>query len=96
MVTDNTPAPNAEKTHIVGELEAEAKAPLERRFKLPQTHVHWLSKCLDKYGENYEVSTCYCLLMNSQITIMQLIVKYLIIRRSVYLIKAGHALNFLF
>ncbi|CAH1399015.1 unnamed protein product [Nezara viridula] len=43
-----------EKTHVVRDLESEAKAPRERNFKLPKNQVDWLCKCLDKYDDDYE------------------------------------------
>ncbi|XP_053986786.1 nucleolar protein 16 [Hylaeus anthracinus] len=43
-----------EKSHIAKELEADAKAPRIRTFKLPNNQVQFLTYLMDKYGEDYE------------------------------------------
>ncbi|XP_029046411.1 nucleolar protein 16 [Osmia bicornis bicornis] len=42
------------KVHVSEELEAEAKAPRRRMFKLPNSQVNFLTYLLDKYGEDYK------------------------------------------
>lgn len=42
------------KVHVVEELEAEAKAPRRRMFRLPNSQVHFLTYLMDKYGEDYK------------------------------------------
>ncbi|XP_066582380.1 nucleolar protein 16 [Prorops nasuta] len=44
----------AKKSHVAKELEAEARAPRERLFKLPKGQVQFLTYLLDKYGEDYK------------------------------------------
>ncbi|XP_014279945.1 nucleolar protein 16 [Halyomorpha halys] len=48
------PSVITEKTHVVRDLEVEAKAPRQRNFKLPKSQVDWICKCIDKYNEDYE------------------------------------------
>ncbi|XP_078039698.1 nucleolar protein 16 [Augochlora pura] len=43
-----------EKVHVAKELEAEAKAPRERLFRLPNSVVNFLTYLMDKHGEDYE------------------------------------------
>lgn len=43
------------KQHVVQELEAEAKTPRRRMFRLPNNQVHFLTYLMDKYGEDYKV-----------------------------------------
>lgn len=45
-----------QKTHVALELEAEAKAPRVKKFRLPDNQVRWLTKLIDKYGDDYKVS----------------------------------------
>lgn len=47
------------KTHVAMELEADARAPRKKNFRLPNGQVFWLSKLVDKYGEDFQVGTCY-------------------------------------
>lgn len=47
------------KVHVSQELEAEAKAPRRRMFKLPNNQVNFLTYLLDKYGEDYKVFTLF-------------------------------------
>lgn len=42
------------KLHVAQELEAEAKAPREKKFELPSGQVMWLSDLIDKYGDDYK------------------------------------------
>ncbi|XP_076644667.1 nucleolar protein 16 [Halictus rubicundus] len=42
------------KAHVVKELEAEAKAPRERLFRLPNSVVNFLTYLMDKYEEDYK------------------------------------------
>ncbi|XP_076623955.1 nucleolar protein 16 [Colletes latitarsis] len=42
------------KNHIVKELEAEAKAPRRRMFRLPNSQVQFLTYLMDKYEEDYK------------------------------------------
>lgn len=43
-----------EKIHVAEKLEAEAKAPRRRMFRLPNNQVHFLTYLMDKYGEDYK------------------------------------------
>lgn len=43
------------KSHVMENLEAEAKAPRERLFKLPKGQAQFLTYLIKKYGEDYEV-----------------------------------------
>lgn len=45
----------AVKSYVAEKLEAEAKAPRERLFKLPKGQVQFLTYLIEKYGEDYEV-----------------------------------------
>lgn len=47
---DMTPA----KVHVAQELEAEARAPRKRVFKLPNNQVQFLTYLMDKYEEDYK------------------------------------------
>lgn len=40
---------------VVENLEAEAKAPRERRFRLSNNQVQFATYMLDKYGDDYKV-----------------------------------------
>ncbi|KZC08038.1 PREDICTED: nucleolar protein 16 [Dufourea novaeangliae] len=42
------------KSHVVEELEAEAKAPRRKMFRLPKSQVHFLTNLIDKYGEDFK------------------------------------------
>ncbi|XP_076761723.1 nucleolar protein 16 [Xylocopa sonorina] len=42
------------KNYVAQELEAEAKAPRRRMFKLPKNQVYFLTYLMDKYGEDYK------------------------------------------
>lgn len=42
------------KAHVVETLEKEAKAPRERKIRLPKGQVEWLSYLLTKYGNDYK------------------------------------------
>lgn len=42
------------KIHIAQALEADAKAPRERMFRLPNGQVQFITYLLDKYGEDYK------------------------------------------
>lgn len=57
LMTDK-PRPKAKtcpsKAHIAEALEAEAKAPREKRFALPLGQVQFLTYLLNKYGDDYE------------------------------------------
>ncbi|KAF6198886.1 hypothetical protein GE061_006909 [Apolygus lucorum] len=46
--------PDPKKTHVAMELEADAKAPRQKNFCLPNSQVFWLTKLIDKYGEDYQ------------------------------------------
>ncbi|XP_072394596.1 nucleolar protein 16 [Diabrotica undecimpunctata] len=50
-VEEALPAP---KSHVVETLEEDAKAPRERKFRLPKNQVEWLSYLLEKYGNDYK------------------------------------------
>lgn len=45
----------ATKSYVAEKLEAEAKAPRERLFKLPKGQAQFLTYLIKKYGEDYEV-----------------------------------------
>lgn len=47
------------KVHVAQELEAEAKAPRKKMFKLPNNQVYFLTYLMDKYGEDYKVILFY-------------------------------------
>ncbi|XP_043279097.1 uncharacterized protein [Venturia canescens] len=42
------------KGHVAMNLEAEAKAPRERFFRLPNQQVHFVTYMMDKYGDDYK------------------------------------------
>ncbi|CAK9823393.1 Nucleolar protein 16 [Anthophora retusa] len=42
------------KIHVAEELEAQAKAPRRRMFRLPNSQVHFITYLMDKYGEDYK------------------------------------------
>ncbi|KAK9307374.1 hypothetical protein QLX08_002269 [Tetragonisca angustula] len=42
------------KVHVAQELEAEAKVPRRKMFKLPNSQVYFLTYLMDKYGEDYK------------------------------------------
>ncbi|XP_014240892.1 nucleolar protein 16 [Cimex lectularius] len=42
------------KTKVVEQLEAEAKIRGPKNFRLPNSQVHWLTKLLLKYGDDYK------------------------------------------
>lgn len=42
------------KVHVAQELEAEAKAPRKRVFRLPNNQVQFLTYLMDKYEEDYK------------------------------------------
>ncbi|XP_015184125.1 PREDICTED: nucleolar protein 16 [Polistes dominula] len=42
------------KIHVAQALERDAKAPRERRFRLPNGQVEFITYLLDKYGEDYK------------------------------------------
>ncbi|KAK1130461.1 hypothetical protein K0M31_018593 [Melipona bicolor] len=42
------------KVHVAQELEAEAKAPRRKMFRLPNNQVYFLTYLMDKYGEDYK------------------------------------------
>lgn len=42
------------KIHVAEELEADAKAPRKRMFRLPKSHVEFITYMLDKYNEDYK------------------------------------------
>ncbi|KAK2586220.1 hypothetical protein KPH14_001478 [Odynerus spinipes] len=42
------------KIHVAQALEADAKAPRERMFRLPNGQVQFITYLLDKYGEDYK------------------------------------------
>ncbi|XP_039296495.1 nucleolar protein 16 [Nilaparvata lugens] len=44
----------AHKGHVMKELEEDANAPRERKFRLPNSTVQQLTYYLDKYGEDYK------------------------------------------
>lgn len=44
----------ATKGHVAEKLEAEAKAPRERRFRLPNGQAQFLTYLIQKYGEDYK------------------------------------------
>lgn len=55
-IEEETPKPLiADKTYVVKNMELEAKAPRKKNFRLPNSQVFWLTKLLDKYGEDYKV-----------------------------------------
>ncbi|XP_026672162.1 nucleolar protein 16-like isoform X2 [Ceratina calcarata] len=45
------------KVHVAEELEAEAKAPRKRMFRLPNSQVNFLTYLMDKHGEDYKKSS---------------------------------------
>ena len=42
------------KIYVAQKLEAEAKAPRERLFRLPNQQVHFLTSLMDKYNDDYK------------------------------------------
>ncbi|XP_018569503.1 nucleolar protein 16 [Anoplophora glabripennis] len=46
--------PSKEKLQVVEVLEADAKAPRERRFQLPKGQVEWITYLMKKYGKDYK------------------------------------------
>uniref|UniRef100_A0A069DNX5 Nucleolar protein 16 n=1 Tax=Panstrongylus megistus TaxID=65343 RepID=A0A069DNX5_9HEMI len=44
----------ADKTYVAKNMELDAKAPRQKNFRLPNSQVEWLTKLLDKYGEDYK------------------------------------------
>ncbi|CAD1474888.1 unnamed protein product [Heterotrigona itama] len=42
------------KVYVAQELEAEAKAPRRKMFRLPNNQVYFLTYLMDKYGEDYK------------------------------------------
>ncbi|XP_028161511.1 nucleolar protein 16 [Ostrinia nubilalis] len=61
MVNDDESAESEEETievvpkiEVVNKLELEAKAPRERKFKLPKGQVEFITYLLDKYGHDYK------------------------------------------
>lgn len=44
-----------DKLQVITELEEDAHTPRERGFRLPKSHVQWVTYLMDKYGEDYEV-----------------------------------------
>ncbi|XP_060534814.1 nucleolar protein 16 [Cylas formicarius] len=42
------------KTHVAESLEADAKAPREHKFRLPKSHVEWITYLMKKYGNDYK------------------------------------------
>lgn len=45
----------ATKSYVAEQLEAEAKAPRERLFKLPKGEAQFLAYLIKNYGEDYKV-----------------------------------------
>lgn len=45
------------KSHVAEALRAEAYAPRERLFRLPNSQVQFLTYLMDKYGEDYKAMT---------------------------------------
>lgn len=43
------------KSHVMENLEAETKAPRERRFSLPKGEAQFLTYLIKKYDEDYKV-----------------------------------------
>lgn len=48
------------KSHVMEKLEAEAKAPRERLFKLPKGQAQFLTYLIKRYGEDYKVRDTLC------------------------------------
>lgn len=46
--------PSKEKLYVAEALEADAKAPRERRFQLPKSQVEWITYLMKKYGKDYK------------------------------------------
>ncbi|XP_012288889.1 nucleolar protein 16 [Orussus abietinus] len=42
------------KVHVAQNLEADAKAPRERMFRLPKSEVHFVTYLMDKYKDDYK------------------------------------------
>ncbi|PSN50493.1 hypothetical protein C0J52_10725 [Blattella germanica] len=42
------------KKHVAEEIEADARAPRVKKFRLPNNQVRWLSYLMDKHGEDYK------------------------------------------
>lgn len=45
-----------EKIHVAETLEAEAKAPRERLFRLPKSQVNFITYLMEKYGDDYKAN----------------------------------------
>lgn len=44
----------SQKAHIAEILEKDAKAPRERRFRLPKSQIEWLTYLMKKYKNNFK------------------------------------------
>lgn len=42
------------KIYVAEALEADAKAPREKKLRLPKGQVQWLTYLMDKYGDDYK------------------------------------------
>lgn len=53
--SENTKKFLPKKGHVAESLEADAKAPRAKLFRLPNNEVHFITYMMDKYGEDYKV-----------------------------------------
>ncbi|KAJ8924831.1 hypothetical protein NQ315_000985 [Exocentrus adspersus] len=53
-VEEEPTQPISSKLHVAEALEADAKAPRERRFQLPKGQVEWITYLMKKYGKDYK------------------------------------------
>lgn len=51
---DNAESSVPKKVYVAKHLEADAKAPRERSFRLPKGQVQFVTYMIDKYGEDYK------------------------------------------
>ncbi|CAG9857066.1 unnamed protein product [Phyllotreta striolata] len=52
--SDDEEGPVVSKAHVVEALEEDAKAPREKKFRLPKGHVEWITYLVEKYGDDYK------------------------------------------
>ncbi|KAJ8956980.1 hypothetical protein NQ318_012144 [Aromia moschata] len=45
--------PSSNKLHVVEALEADAKAPREKKFRLPKSQIEWITYLMKKYKKDY-------------------------------------------
>lgn len=54
-VEDSTEEPiTLSKAHVAKSLEDDAKAPREKKFRLPNSQIEWVTYLIEKYGNDYK------------------------------------------